>query len=178
MHRRILPCIYKCFSKHFSIYIDFQNNPRKEGKLLLLLGYWQGSHVICPKSHGEPVAQLSRDPSHGCHSTEGSPLTQVDIFLQIPLVFWVLEVERIKTPQQLGVSAVSLEHWGAKLEMAQFFCIGSPCGEWVTLIRIWCFPLLPPQKSCQPCVNLRGHIQVIQELSFQVQDKGTKLVSP
>lgn len=36
--------------------------------------------MICPKSHGEPVAQLSRDPSHGCHSTEGSPLTQVDNF--------------------------------------------------------------------------------------------------
>ena len=91
-HNRRLPCIYKSLAKHVTIYLGFQKT-RKRGRTAVIIRILtRNPHRFVPGDMMNQLAQLAKDASHGCLGIEGSSLTQVGNFLEIPLIFQVLKV--------------------------------------------------------------------------------------
>lgn len=168
MHRRILPCIYKCFSKHFIIYLNLQNNPKKEKELLLLfLGYWQGNHIDLVQVTWWASSTDVMLPVTGGLVQRIPPMTQVDNFLHIPLVFWVLEMEgRKRTSKSWNIC-----HWPWSLRsksrnnviLQRFTLVWVGDSNQDLLFSSLTFPEIVSAMH-----DLCEHIEVTQECSFQV----------
>lgn len=99
-------------------------------------------------------------------------------FLHMPLVFWVLRVERGEENSKSRNVCHWLWSWRSNSRKGEILLHG------FTLVWVGGFnqdlilSSLAFQKECQPCMNLCEHIQVIKEESFQLQGKGTKLLNP
>lgn len=140
---------------------------KREGAAIVIL------RILTRKSHrfgsSDRVNQWHNchDPSHGWPGTEGPPVTQVDNFLHIPLVYWVLEMEgRMRTPKSWNIC-----HWPWSLRgrsrnnviLHRFTLVFVGDSNQDLLFSSLAFP-----EIVSAIHELCEHIQVTQEWSFQV----------